>query len=79
MRFARVASGVSHLEPDEAHQLDGVALGDDTFAQRVIETHFAALDVVLKMHIAQALAQGLPDLRQSQVVRGDNAERSPPE
>src|SRR5260370_26566385 len=75
LRFARV---VSHLEPDEAHQLDGVALGDDTVAQRVIETHFAALNVILKMHVAQALAQGLADLRQSQVVRGDNAERSTP-
>src|ERR1700738_5735867 len=67
----------SHFEPDEAHQLDGVAFGYDAVAQRVIETHFAVLDVILKMHVAQALAQGSPDLGQSQVVRGDNAERSP--
>jgi hypothetical protein len=44
LRFARVASGVSHLEPDEAHQLDGVTFGDNAVAQPVIETHFAALN-----------------------------------
>src|SRR5712692_1230435 len=77
--LADTASEASHLEPDEAHQLDGVTFGDNAVAQPVIETHFAALNVILKMHVAQALAQGLPDLRQSQVVRGDNAERSPPE
>jgi len=31
------------------------------------------------MYITQARPQGLPDLGENQVVRGDNAERSPPE
>src|ERR1700736_1050285 len=66
----------SHFEPDEAHQLDGVAFGYDAVAQRVIETHFAVLDVILKMHIAQTRTQGLTALGERPIGRGHNADRS---
>src|SRR6266478_2947328 len=58
------------------HDLALTEIGQ-SLGPRLCNMHFQ--DYVEKMHIAQARAQGLPDLGQRQVVRCDNADRSPPE
>jgi hypothetical protein len=44
--------GSSDMKADQAHQLDRVALGHDAVAQPIVETHFAVLDIILKMNVA---------------------------
>ena len=64
----------SDFEPHRAHQLDGVALGDDARLQLVVEAHLAVFDVVLEVDVVDAGRELVGDLRQGEVVGGDDAE-----
>ena len=41
----------SYIQPDHAHELERVAVGDDAVSQLVVEAHLAVFDVVLQMHV----------------------------
>ena len=45
-------------------------------AQAVIETNFAAFQMILEMDVGRAAVKRGYNLRESQVVRGDHADRA---
>ncbi len=50
-----------HVQADDAHQCDGIAFGDDAVAEMIVEAHFVALDLILKVHVANNVADGRRD------------------
>ena len=49
---------------------------DDTRPQLVVEAHLAVLDLVLEVHVRERGREVVGDLRERQVVRGDDPERA---
>src|SRR5258707_14262248 len=43
--------GVSHLQPHNPHQLDGIALRHHSLAQPVIEFHLSLLHLIFKVYV----------------------------
>src|ERR1700722_10065334 len=69
-------AGESNFEADEAHELDAVAFGDDTFLQLEIEFHLAVFDLVLEMDVVEAGIALLAYVGQGEVVSADEADGS---
>src|ERR1700761_7504118 len=61
-----------HFEADHPHQLNAIALRDDTIMQSEIEAHFAVDDRVLKMDIVYVSGVHRSDVRQRQIVCADH-------
>jgi len=66
----------SDFESYETHQLDSVALGDDAVLELEVELHFAVFDLVLEVHVMQAVVSLLADVGQGKVVSADEADGS---
>ena len=65
-----------HVQPDGAHQLDAVALGDDAGPQLEIELELAVHQFVLEMHVHDAPGVKSGNIGQGQIVRADQADRA---
>ena len=57
-----------NLEPDRAHELDTIALGDHSIPESEIEPHPPLDQLVLEMDIAQSAGRQPADIRERQVV-----------
>lgn len=68
-------SVIGNSKPDGAHQLQGVAGLHHAGLELVVKMQAAVLDAVFKMAIGCALAEGLRDFGQRQIVRADDADR----
>src|SRR5579863_7169553 len=62
-----------NLEPHGPHQLQGVAPRDHTLAQAIVESDFAALQLILEVDVGRAAAEAGDDFGQRQIVRGHQA------
>ena len=67
--------GLSDLEADLAHELDGVALLHDTRTHRVVEVQGAIDHLIFEVHVRRTIPERSDDVRQREVVRGDEADR----
>src|ERR1700722_15301455 len=76
MRFLKPLLSESNLEPDCAHQLDAIALSDNTLAQGEIESHLTVREVVLEMHVPQRAGRETANVRQGEIVSADEADRA---
>lgn len=47
----KLPSATLHIEPDQSHQFDRVALFDNAFSEVVIECHLAIFQLIRKVHI----------------------------
>jgi len=47
----------SYVQSNQAHQLERVAPRHNSIPQLVVEAHFAAFDVILKMHVADGIVE----------------------
>jgi len=65
-----------YFKAHEAHELERVALGDNAFAQSVIESHFPVFDLIFEVQVAdQPVASG-GNFRKSQIMSCDDANRA---
>src|SRR5580692_8272317 len=64
----------SNLQPYRPHPLESVAFAHHARPHYVVEENLAAFDVIFEVHIATAVAQSFGDVRQRQIVRGDQAD-----
>jgi len=62
-----------NLDPDEPHQFDAVAFGDNAIVQLEIEGHSAVPNVVLEMDVVEAVVLLSADVGEREVVRADEA------
>ncbi len=70
-------AGKLYFKAHEAHELEGIALGDDAFPQFVVEMHFPVFDLIFEMHIPYLAVGRLRDFRQRQIVSCDDTNRAP--
>ncbi len=66
----------SDVEADRAHQLEGVAARHDAGPQAVVEVHPAVLELILEVHVRGARREVVGDLREREVVGGDEPDRA---
>ena len=57
-----------HLQADGSHQIEGIALGDDSRSQQVIEADLTIFEVILEVDVLDARCQFIGDLRQGEVA-----------
>jgi hypothetical protein len=65
-----------HIQADDAHQGDGITLGDDAVAQLIVEAHFVAFDLVFEVNISDYVSNFGGDFCEREVVGRDDTDRA---
>ena len=67
----------SHLQPDRAHERQGIAVLDDARAHPVVEEHLAVDQAVGEMDVGDPRIRAAGELGQGEVVGRDHADGAP--
>src|SRR5207237_5786271 len=67
-------AGTLHFESDGAHQLERVALLNDSGSKTVIEDHLPIFQMIFKVSIAGKRRERIRNFGQSQIVSGDQTD-----